>query len=147
MCRMKMKKTLSDMRGSSTSSSFPKNGLVELDAAADAASIAAVLIVKTLDASLILFGSILPSSLVHPAYSYQPHRGILQTLPEPHSAKYNVWPSSHIPWRRCTLGVVSKAMKARDGECSRPKRQQSWNVVKTGKAADIGYSIVWTGHG
>ena len=55
-----------DKRGSaSSSSSFPMNGL--LDAAADAAFIAAAFIVETCDASLILFGSItFPSSSSSP---------------------------------------------------------------------------------
>jgi hypothetical protein len=118
-----MKKTFSDMRGSSASSSFPKNGLVELDAAADVASIAAVLIAKRLDASLILFGSTFHSPLRHLTDHTD---GTPQNHPEPYSAKYEARPS-----------LIFHGGGALWGAFKRPRRRemasvQSRNVRKSG---------------
>ena len=57
---------------------------MELDAAADAASIVAVLIAKTLDASLILFESTFPSPIAHRSRLLLPTK--LLKLPPSHTA-------------------------------------------------------------
>lgn len=99
---------ISDMQGSSTSSSVPKY-------------VAAGLIVKKRDASLILFGSTFHSPLPHPAYSHQPHR----------QNSSNTLPNTHRIQCAALLSYSMEAWAVYSGGHLKGHENMRWQVFKT----------------